>query len=422
MPKVRCVNLDWLEVCCLEPTNSRNWQDNTLKRDADYFLRHGYHVDVREYGTPMYREMFTVFNGKEPLIEVRRSPYSCKSDGGIFEDNICHLRVVNKVLYTKRPVEFLTSFIRAHSYTYKNTTRIDFCCDFNTFDNRREVPNFIRDYMREKYFKMNQKYVHAHGVDSWPFRDYWSLKWGEETSPLTTKLYEKTKELAESSNKKAYIIDAWRDAGLDTSLPVYRVEFSIKGSQLKQMVQRSTGQLMELHYYEFPNRDTILFTFLALADRYFDFRECRLNRNGNPQRRDRCPRVTLFASSANQKGYSPIRFVEKPDPTRTDKMLVKRLFAIMEDDSHYTASDREKAQQIAALIMETANYKRRGIEMPNVREKLQLLAEQPTMSATQFREFTAKMLDGWNKYAAAKLEILKKRENPNYIPDDEMPF
>lgn len=422
MPKLRCVNLDWLEVCCLEPSNSRDGAMNDHARNAAYFRKKGYTVEERAYGTPMYREMFTVYNGKKPLLEIRRDPYSCKSGGGIFPDNMCHLRLPNSMLYEKHPVEFLSTFIRVHKYTYKSTTRLDICCDFNTFDNRRDVPSFIRDYMREKYFKMNQKFVHAHGVDSWPFRQYWSLKWGEDSSAITTKLYEKSKELQESGNSKPYIIDAWHDAELDTSLPVYRVEFSIKGSQLKQMAQKSTGVIMDLNYYEFPTRDSLLFSFMALSDKYFDFRVAKLNRNGNPQRRDRCPSANLFIPSKDEKGYSPIRFVEKPDPMRTDRMLVKRLFAIMEDDSHFTHAEHEMARHIAARIMESANYKRRGIEMPDVREQLELKMQQPVMSERQYRDFLDKMEVHFRKLREIKQQQLDAIRNPYTIPKEDMPF
>ena len=41
MPKIRCVNLDWLEVCVLEPTNSRDGMINDYARNAAYFERQG---------------------------------------------------------------------------------------------------------------------------------------------------------------------------------------------------------------------------------------------------------------------------------------------------------------------------------------------------------------------------------------------
>ena len=43
-PALKCVNLDWLEVFCLEPADM----------PAQYFQNLGWQVNVREYGTPLY--------------------------------------------------------------------------------------------------------------------------------------------------------------------------------------------------------------------------------------------------------------------------------------------------------------------------------------------------------------------------------
>ena len=63
---VRCVNIDWLEVFAMEIG---------APHDADYFIRAGFVVHVREYGTRIYNEMFTL-DGQDghPLLEVRRNP------------------------------------------------------------------------------------------------------------------------------------------------------------------------------------------------------------------------------------------------------------------------------------------------------------------------------------------------------------
>lgn len=68
-PALKCINLDWLEVYCIEPT----------AMDANYFQNLGWQVNSRVYGTPLMREMFTLLgeNGK-PFLEIRRNPYSLK--------------------------------------------------------------------------------------------------------------------------------------------------------------------------------------------------------------------------------------------------------------------------------------------------------------------------------------------------------
>ena len=77
----RCINLDWLEVYALEDTN-------LFPCDADFFRKHGWRVEERDYGTRTYRQMFTIYDQRdEPLFEIRRWPYSNKSqDGGLFPE------------------------------------------------------------------------------------------------------------------------------------------------------------------------------------------------------------------------------------------------------------------------------------------------------------------------------------------------
>lgn len=56
-PVVRCVNLDWLEVYCLEDSSR-------FPCDADYFRQQGYFVQERDYGTRQYAQAFCIEDEK----------------------------------------------------------------------------------------------------------------------------------------------------------------------------------------------------------------------------------------------------------------------------------------------------------------------------------------------------------------------
>ena len=90
-PTARCVNLDWLEVHAYEPI--------VTSLNAIYFRSQGWIVDEREYGTRVYREMFTL-RGRDnmPLLEVRRNPAS-QGLNGVHQANECHIRLVNRACY-----------------------------------------------------------------------------------------------------------------------------------------------------------------------------------------------------------------------------------------------------------------------------------------------------------------------------------
>ena len=75
--EVKCINIDWLEVFCIEPADLC----------ANYFKNLGWDARQREYGTPQYREMITLYNkhGKT-FLEIRKNQYSLKKNRRISEE------------------------------------------------------------------------------------------------------------------------------------------------------------------------------------------------------------------------------------------------------------------------------------------------------------------------------------------------
>ena len=203
-PAIKCVNLDWLEVFCIE--------DGCM--DANFFQRLGWNVYVREYGTPLYKQMFILLNehGK-PFLEIRRDPYSLKENGGIFEKGSCHIRLANRTLYTYNPIQQLQEFLVKYNYIFKGITRIDIACDQLVFDNGMDPEKLLEDYMAGSILKNRNSRINVHGCEKANGRSWNSIKWGSASSPLSTKIYDKTLELKEASDK-LYIKDAWVRAGL----------------------------------------------------------------------------------------------------------------------------------------------------------------------------------------------------------------
>ena len=102
---IRCINIDWLECYCLEDAIG-------YPHDADYFRNKGWEVREREYGTPMYEQMFTLYDHYgEPFVEVRRKPKSMNTAKGIFDQFACHVRLVNRACYANDAARNLSDFI-----------------------------------------------------------------------------------------------------------------------------------------------------------------------------------------------------------------------------------------------------------------------------------------------------------------------
>lgn len=310
----RCVNLDWMEVHAREPIEK--------PLDADYYRQAGFIVHEREYGTRVYREMF-VLDGSdgEPLLEIRRNPAS-QGLNGIHDPNECHIRLTNRTCYFDNAAELFDKFLKAHRYTDVRISRADICLDFVTFDKGDDPQAFVRRYFRHKYAKINQGRISSHGDDTWTGQEWNSLAWGSKTSPISTKMYNKTMELHDpktDSFKKPYIRQAWQICGLIDDMQrvtkdgervyVWRVEFSIR-SAVKNWVPieidgneknyQSIKNSLECYY----DRGRMLMLFAALSRHYFRFKKYKANK-----RKDRCPDKVLFDFTSVQETYK----VGRPD-------------------------------------------------------------------------------------------------------------
>lgn len=340
----RCVNIDWLEVFCLE--------DIGIPRNADFFKKNGFKVKEREYGTPQYREMFTIYDADNfPQFEVRRNPYSLKKNGGIFLPNACHIRLSNRACYKIAPIDDLRKFLIAYNYSYQSLSRIDICLDFNVFDSGETPKNFIKKYTKEEISKINQSAfyqfgkdisnIFMHGRDAWNERIINSLKWGSDTSSITTKMYNKSLELQQVKDK-FYIRDAWKEAGLREN-EVWRIEFSLNSSfkilEKKEAFESSQkyfalkAQETNLHNLcNYDTREKLLRYFHILAAKYFQFRNKDYTKDGKVKPKNRCSIHTTFKISPNEQAYEPKKLTCQTEPTRVDKMLIKRLEEIADNE------------------------------------------------------------------------------------------
>ena len=308
----RCVNLDWLEVHCLEPYGDPH--------DAEYFRRVGLTVMERDYGTRVYKEMFTVNDAQgNPFVEVRRAPYST-GYAGIHDECECHLRLVNAACYLDNAADLMQQFIDTYHYDFNRITRVDICLDFERFDEGDDPAVFLSRYLRQVYSKINQGNITAHGADRWNGQVWNSVSWGSPTSAIGTKFYNKTMELydpATGTYRKPHIRYAWLKCGLIDDFhkvmkqgkdgwytpQIWRVEFSIRSSVKKWFAIELNGEAK--HYQSIRNtldmydcRDKLLTLFASLQQHYFHFKHY-----DKEQRKDRCPDKVLFKWNGIQVTY-----------------------------------------------------------------------------------------------------------------------
>jgi len=308
----RCVNLDWLEVHCFEPTNDPH--------DATYFRRAGLEVVEREYGTRVYREMFTISDRRgNPFVEVRRNPFS-QGYQGVHAAEECHLRLVNAACYYDDAALRLQNFMNTYGYTFNRISRVDICLDFEKFDEGDDPAKFLSRYLRQVYSKINQGNITAHGTDRWDGQLWNSVSWGSPSSAIGTKFYNKTQELYDPTSgtfKKPHIRYAWLQCGLIDDFhkvlkktedgwyqpQIWRIEFSIRSSVKKWFTIELNGK--ERNYQSIRNtlemydcREKLVTLFAALQQHYFHFKHYEKGK-----RKDRCDDKVLFVWKGVQLTY-----------------------------------------------------------------------------------------------------------------------
>lgn len=312
MTRTRCVNLDWLEVHAMEPVGDPH--------NATYFRRAGLDVSERDYGTRVYKEMFTVSDPLgNPFVEVRRAPYST-GYGGIHAEEECHLRLVNAACYYDDAAARLRQFMEAYGYEFNRISRVDICMDFEYFDEGDDPAKFLARYFRQVYSKINQGNITSHGSDRWDGQVWNSVSWGSPTSAIGTKFYNKTMELYDQASgtfRKPHIRYAWLKAGLVDDFhkclkrqadgwyqpQIWRVEFSIRSSVKKWFAIELNGEAK--HYQSIRNtldmydcREKLVTLFASLSQHYFHFKHYEKG-----QRKDRCRDKVLFKWNDVQLTY-----------------------------------------------------------------------------------------------------------------------
>lgn len=345
---VRCINFDWLEIFCLEddvlPPRTPHWYEWQFGEGS---------VNLRAYGTPMYAQMFTISYSNVPVLEVRREPLSRISEGGIFPDNCCHVRLVNRTCYYIDPVGVLLDFISRCKLIFCSVKRCDICYDFERFDNNQDPANFLRGYFANKYAKINQVNYSDHGKDAWQTKNSNSAKWGSPSSPINTKLYCKSEELKGKGKDKPYIRAAWKRCGIGAERPVWRVEFAIQPN-FKNLVKIDGEGLMPFDIMAIRTREQIFNTFFMLADRYFHFKYVEIDEKGHLRRKDRCKDKMLFRITADCRGWKPQHDAEEARKP-LDKTLLKLIEKVSDlADNAKTYEEYQHYEATANAII--ANY------------------------------------------------------------------
>lgn len=410
---IRCVNIDWLECFCLEDAIG-------YPHNADHFKAKGWEVREREYGTPMYNEMFTIYDHYgEPFCEVRRNPKSDTMLHGIFDHYACHVRLCNRACYANNAAQLMIDFLSQNGFHFQRISRIDLCYDFERFDFGDDPSDFLERFIKGRYSKINQANISAHGLDEWDGRKWNSVRWGSPKSMVTTRFYNKTLELR-TQKDKPYIRQAWQLAALvddwltlekhrrDGSVykpEIWRVEFQVKSGTKKWFVvddyngdrkrKRSLKNTLDVYDSKAKQWDV----FLSLCQFYFHFKHVEYKARSKAavsQALEAVQPVPLHPLA--RKSSAAVRELQ-----RKDRCADKELFRKNTLDSFYKfdkqLSSKPRNDELERLLARLYEYRDKHFE-ENVRKACNVLIEK---LETETRTIQLSL-----PFSASELQILRQ--------------
>lgn len=334
------ISCDWLQLY-LHMTSEFNPDSENL---------FGYKFVNVGHGSKVFKKIYNVVEPTGELLgNISFDPYSSKIPAAsvIFKAD-------NSILYQPDYIERIFHFIAATDLRYRGITRLDIAYDSNELYGGLKHETLIKKYRNNEYLKIgaNEYYMHCkagyhlsvdkkgkkkltdkapskktkqdgdQAEEAKPVQNIGehkinSVTWGSRSSDVQVQLYDKSKELKEVKMKH-YIVDKWKDAGLDTERPVYRIEIRIvnEGKSIKNL---KTGEKFSLSMNDLVTQELLEQLFHDYARKVFRFYHRR-----DITHIQRMKEVKIF-SLTNQTLVRPMRHTKKKDYTRMHKIMINWL-------------------------------------------------------------------------------------------------
>lgn len=294
------LHLDWLQM-------SVKWVSKSKARYAPL-----YEVKKLPFSTRHFKIIEELYINKKRICTITSQPCS-----EILDKDLIIVKFDNWLLYDNSFRKRIYEFLEANKMIFISFSRVDFCADFNFFDNGMKPDKFIKKYIYRKCLRLGRTPSVAHhfgqGKDEHVEK---GLKFGSNLSEVTAYIYNKTLEM-NNVHWKPYIYLAWKKGKLDVEKDVWRVEFSMKsGGVLK--VDTESGEIDLFLSLELMQEAYIQKCFYKLYEKYFTFVW-----SDGQVRKDRMRKIKLFKYI-----YSPEILVNAEateDANRSKKIFIKKL-------------------------------------------------------------------------------------------------
>lgn len=188
---------------------------------------------VEYQGTNMFKKRAIVYdqNG-DKIVTLLWLPHS-----SIIDQCNMLVEVANPLLYSGKYM-YLPELLQAiHTNTWVSLSRLDLATDFQPTPSQQQVIDMLQQGSIYVQGKREGTMWHSYNCAAkYVTRQPHQLAWGNKTSQIKWKLYNKSKEIFETTPtgrtwcNKPYIADYWQRNGFKTDRDTWRLEVSIMGS------------------------------------------------------------------------------------------------------------------------------------------------------------------------------------------------
>lgn len=322
------INIDWLQLNC------RAISGYYYINEPDYVIKP---TDIR---TRHFLKIDELFLNDRKIATIAREPSS-----QVLDKNIILIKFENWLLYCKDLKHIVINTLNKINFVCVNITRFDLALDFQYFQNNLYPEKLINKFISNKYLKKGKGkgtliFNHNYNVS----KEY--IKFGSNQSDICYYLYNKTKELNEVKNKP-YIQDCWHENNFDKNKNTWRLEFSLKNSNIN-IFNECTGELdqirngKEINLNYFLDEKFYIEFFWALVNKYFVF-----YKNTGTGKKCRMPEINLFNDFSVTKNMQYI--TNKIENGRSDKIFLNKINSL-NDELRNIYRDNELLQKQKDLI------------------------------------------------------------------------
>lgn len=295
------LNVDWLTLNC----HARYLGDDL---DLKTFLG-----VKKEYGTKVFKEVWTIKRGNTDYATITRKPYS-----SILERDFAQIKFSNFLLYTPDFVNTATQLLKELHFEVFGISRFDICGDFRKLVSYEKPEELIKDYFCEKIVRNGGGKWQSHGTQK-KLLKYEQLKFGSPESSVKAYMYNKSQELR-AVKDKPYIRHLWKINGFFNDNfrgDIWRCEFSCD-SDVKEILSVITGEEFSIEWNKFFTHDFKKMVFFALQQKYFKF---KWKKEGD-KNKSRWEDVKLFSGEITD--FKRVLQYNLGDSKRADKIFIKK--------------------------------------------------------------------------------------------------